>query len=45
MPTAHDPSTSSYYVNDALYRRLQRGFEDCQRDGVLARLMQEYALK
>jgi polar amino acid transport system substrate-binding protein len=32
-------------TDDALYRRLQRGFEDCQRDGVLARLMQEYALK
>jgi benzoate/toluate 1,2-dioxygenase beta subunit len=32
MPTAHDPSTSSYYVNDALYRRLIEDFSDWQRD-------------
>src|SRR5262249_31793555 len=32
MPTVHDPSTSSYYVNDALYRRLIETFADWQRD-------------
>jgi 3-phenylpropionate/cinnamic acid dioxygenase small subunit len=32
MQTAHDPSHSSYYVNDALYRRLIEAFADWQRD-------------
>src|SRR5215472_13649512 len=32
MPIAHDPSTSSYYVNDALYRRLIEDFSDWLRD-------------
>ena len=29
---SHDPSRSSYYVSDALYRRLIEGFADWQRD-------------
>jgi 3-phenylpropionate/cinnamic acid dioxygenase small subunit len=32
MQTAHDPSRSSYYVNDALYQRLIESFSDWQRD-------------
>jgi benzoate/toluate 1,2-dioxygenase beta subunit len=32
MQTVHDPSRSSYYVNDALYQRLIEGFADWQRD-------------
>src|SRR5262245_46431761 len=29
---AHDPSTSSYYVNDAFYRELVDNFANWQRD-------------
>jgi 3-phenylpropionate/cinnamic acid dioxygenase small subunit len=32
MQLTHDPSLSSYYVNDALYRRLVDDFTDWQRD-------------
>jgi 3-phenylpropionate/cinnamic acid dioxygenase small subunit len=32
MQLAHDPSVSSYYVNDALYQELVDGFSDWQRD-------------
>jgi 3-phenylpropionate/cinnamic acid dioxygenase small subunit len=32
MQAAHDPSRSSYYVNDALYERLVEAFSDWQRD-------------
>jgi 3-phenylpropionate/cinnamic acid dioxygenase small subunit len=32
MQPAHDPSTSSYYVNDAFYRALLVQFTDWQRD-------------
>jgi 3-phenylpropionate/cinnamic acid dioxygenase small subunit len=32
MQGAHDPSVSSYYVNDTLYRELIDGFSDWQRD-------------
>jgi benzoate/toluate 1,2-dioxygenase beta subunit len=32
MQTAHDPSISSYYVNDRLYSELVESFRDWQRD-------------
>ena len=32
MQTVHDPSTSSYYVNEQLYRDLVASFTDWQRD-------------
>jgi 3-phenylpropionate/cinnamic acid dioxygenase small subunit len=32
MQSLHDPSHTSYYVNDALYRRLIETFADWQRD-------------
>ncbi len=32
MQLAHDPSLSSYYVNDALYQELVDSFSDWQRD-------------
>jgi benzoate/toluate 1,2-dioxygenase beta subunit len=32
MRTAHDPSISSYYVNDRLYSELVESFRDWQRD-------------
>jgi benzoate/toluate 1,2-dioxygenase beta subunit len=32
MQTAHDPSTSSYYVTDAFYRALVAQFSNWQRD-------------
>jgi 3-phenylpropionate/cinnamic acid dioxygenase small subunit len=32
MQLAHDPSVSSYYVNDALYQELVDSFSDWQRD-------------
>jgi 3-phenylpropionate/cinnamic acid dioxygenase small subunit len=32
MQTAHDPSISSYYVNDTLYQELVESFRDWQRD-------------
>jgi benzoate/toluate 1,2-dioxygenase beta subunit len=32
MQLTHDPSVSSYYVNDALYQELVDGFSDWQRD-------------
>lgn len=32
MQPAHDPSRSSYYVGDELYRRLVESFSDWQRD-------------
>jgi 3-phenylpropionate/cinnamic acid dioxygenase small subunit len=32
MRPAHDPSRSSYYVGDGLYRRLVEDFSDWQRD-------------
>src|SRR5260370_16754134 len=32
MQTVHDPSTSSYYVNEQLYRDLVTSFTDWQRD-------------
>jgi 3-phenylpropionate/cinnamic acid dioxygenase small subunit len=32
MQPAHDPSRSSYYVDDALYQRLIESFSDWQRD-------------
>src|SRR5437867_1496991 len=32
MQVTHDPSISSYYVNDALYRELVERFADWQRD-------------
>ena len=32
MQTVHDPSTSSYYVNEQLYRDLVVSFTDWQRD-------------
>ncbi|HEY7246088.1 MAG TPA: aromatic-ring-hydroxylating dioxygenase subunit beta [Xanthobacteraceae bacterium] len=32
MHLIHDPSLSSYYVNDALYQELVEGFSDWQRD-------------
>jgi 3-phenylpropionate/cinnamic acid dioxygenase small subunit len=32
MLVAHDPSVSSYYVNDALYQELVDSFADWQRD-------------
>jgi benzoate/toluate 1,2-dioxygenase beta subunit len=32
MQPAHDPSRSSYYVNDAFYRELTESFSDWQRD-------------
>ena len=32
MQTAHDPSISSYYVNDRLYSDLVESFRDWQRD-------------
>jgi benzoate/toluate 1,2-dioxygenase beta subunit len=32
MQLAHDPSISSYYVNDAFYRELLESFTDWQRD-------------
>jgi benzoate/toluate 1,2-dioxygenase beta subunit len=32
MQRAHDPSISSYYVNEQLYRRLVENFTDWQRD-------------
>jgi 3-phenylpropionate/cinnamic acid dioxygenase small subunit len=35
MQSAHDPSLSSYYVNDALYRELIDSFSDWQRDDLV----------
>src|SRR5262247_177615 len=32
MQTAHDPTVSSYYVNDELYRNLVENFTDWQRE-------------
>ena len=32
MQTTHDPTISSYYVNDELYRELVENFTDWQRD-------------
>src|SRR5262249_55996297 len=32
MQTAHDPTISSYYVNDDLYRNLVENFSDWQRE-------------
>ena len=32
MQLTHDPSLSSYYVNDALYQELVESFTDWQRD-------------
>jgi benzoate/toluate 1,2-dioxygenase beta subunit len=32
MPAAHDPSISSYYVNDRLYRALVESFTDWQKE-------------
>ena len=32
MQTVHDPSTSSYYVNEQLYQELVTSFADWQRD-------------
>ena len=32
MQTVHDPSTSSYYVNEQLYQDLVASFTDWQRD-------------
>src|SRR5262249_51321705 len=32
-------------TDEALYRRLERGFDACRRDGVLERLMRPYLLK
>ena len=32
MQTVHDPSTSSYYVNEQLYEELVTSFADWQRD-------------
>ena len=32
MQTVHDPSTSSFYVNEQLYRDLVASFTDWQRD-------------
>src|SRR5262249_35635479 len=32
MQTKHDPTISSYYVNDELYRELVENFTDWQRD-------------
>ena len=32
MQLTHDPSVSSYYVNDAFYRELVESFTDWQRD-------------
>ena len=32
MQLTHDPSISSYYVNDALYRELVERFSNWQRD-------------
>jgi benzoate/toluate 1,2-dioxygenase beta subunit len=35
MQPARDPSTTSYYVNDAFYRELVESFADWQRDELL----------
>ena len=35
MQLRHDPSLSSYYVNDAFYRELVESFTDWQRDDLL----------
>jgi len=32
MQLTHDPSVSSYYVNEQLYQRLVDSFTDWQRD-------------
>ncbi len=35
MQLTHDPSISSYYVNDAFYRELVESFSDWQRDDLI----------
>jgi 3-phenylpropionate/cinnamic acid dioxygenase small subunit len=35
MQFTHDPSVSSYYVNDALYQQLVDSFSDWQRDDLI----------
>ena len=35
MQLRHDPSISSYYVNDAFYRELVESFSDWQRDDLI----------
>ena len=35
MQLTHDPSVSSYYVNDAFYRELVASFTDWQRDELI----------
>jgi 3-phenylpropionate/cinnamic acid dioxygenase small subunit len=41
MQLAHDPSISSYYVNDALYQELIDGFSNWQRDELTINATQE----
>ena len=41
MQLAHDPSISSYYVNDALYQELIDGFSSWQRDELAIHALQE----
>src|SRR5882757_11262885 len=41
MQTVHDPSTSSYYVNEQLYQELVAGFTDWQRDDLAVHNLSE----
>ena len=41
MQTVHDPSTSSYYVNEQLYQELVTSFTDWQRDDLAVHNLSE----